>query len=61
MSSLVHGSSINTRWRAGEVKPVEDKMGRHHVKADFLEEITGSLIEGFTSRRIRETDRSKNR
>jgi integrase len=33
---------------------VEDKMTRHHVKADFLEEVTASLIEGFTSRRIRE-------
>lgn len=29
-------------------------MTRHHVKADFLEEVTAFLIEGFTSCRIRE-------
>jgi integrase len=52
--SLVHGSCVNTRWRAGKVRPVDDKMTRQHVKADFLEQVTASLIEGFTSRRIRE-------
>jgi len=52
--SLAHGSCVNTRWRVGEAKRVEDKMEHQHVKAGFLEEITVSVIEGFLSRRIRE-------
>ncbi|MBM4029659.1 MAG: hypothetical protein FJ280_30310 [Planctomycetes bacterium] len=52
--ALLHGSCVNTRWRAENARAVEDKMERHHIKAGFLEEITPSLIEGFISRRIRE-------
>jgi integrase len=52
--SLVPGSCVNTRWRAGPPKPVKDKMEHLHVKASFLEEVTVSVIEGFISRRIRE-------
>lgn len=52
--SLVHGSCVNTRWRAEETVRVEDKMEHHHVKVGFLEEVTASLIESFISRRIRE-------
>ena len=36
--SLVHGSCVNTRWRAGDVKPVEDKMAHLHIRASFLDE-----------------------
>ncbi len=52
--SLVPGSCVNKRWVTRGGRPVEDRMGRHHVKAGHLEEITGSLIEGFVSRRLRE-------
>jgi integrase len=52
--SLVPGSCVNKRWVTRGARPVEDRMGRHHVKAGHLEEITGSLIEGFVSRRLRE-------
>jgi integrase len=52
--SLAHGSCVNTRWRAGNSKPVEDKKAHLHIRANFLEEITTSVMEGFISRRIRE-------
>lgn len=52
--ALVHGSCVNTRWRAGNAKPVEDKMAHLHIKAGFLEEVTAPVIEGFICRRIRE-------
>jgi len=33
---------------------VEDKKAHLHIRANFLEEITASVMEGFISRRIRE-------
>jgi integrase len=48
------GSCVNTRWRSNLSKAVEDKMQHRHVKANFLEQITAAMIEGFLSRRIRE-------
>jgi integrase/recombinase XerD len=52
--SLVPGGCVNKRWVTRDARPVKDRMERHHVKAGYLEEITGSLIEGFISRRLRE-------
>ncbi len=52
--ALVPGSCVNTRWRSGVAQPVKDRLGRVHIKADFLEEITGAVIEYFLARRMRE-------
>ena len=51
--ALEPGSCVNTRWRSGTTRHVMDKMRHVHVKADFLEEVTGAAIEEFLTRRMR--------
>ena len=50
--ALQLGSRVNRRWRHGEARPIKDTKADIHVKAEFLEEITGGLIETFVTKRI---------
>ena len=52
--SLQLGSRVNRCWRHGEPRSVKDTKAKIHVKAQYLEEITGGVIESFITRRIAE-------
>ncbi len=51
--SLRAGTKVNRRFRKAKSPRVPDTMKTLHVKAKLLEEVTGSLIEDFITRRIR--------
>ena len=50
--ALQLGSRVNRRWRHGDARPVKDTKVAIHVRADYLEEITGGVIETFVTKRI---------
>ena len=52
--SLHAGTKVNRRFRTARSPRVPDALKSLHVKAKLLEEVTGSLIEDFITRRIRD-------
>jgi len=46
------GTRVNRRWRHVEARPIKDTKADIHVKAEYLEEITGGMIETFITKRI---------
>jgi len=48
------GTNVNRQWRSEGSRRITDTMQAVHVKADFLEQITGARIESFITQRMRD-------
>jgi integrase len=48
------GTNVNRQWRSEGSRRIADTMQAVHVKAEFLEQITGARIESFITQRMRD-------